>query len=287
MEKELSIENIKTKIFTIRNKQVILDRDLAQFYRIETRILKQAVNRNLERFPSKFMYELNKEEVDFMVSQYVIPSKQILGGSKPYAFTEQGVAMLSAVLHSKIAIQISIEIINAFVLMRKFLLNNKDTFKRLEIIETKLLEHDNNFTKLFNSLESSDLIPTKGVFFEGELFDSHKLISDLIKSAKTSIKLIDNFIDDRTLNLFTKRKENVEVIIYTNNINSSLKQDLKKYNSQYKPIQIKEFDLSHDRFLIIDEEVYHIGASLKDLGKKWFAFSKIEIQSLDIINRLE
>lgn len=273
---------IKNKILLFRNKQVILDKDLAKFYQIETRVLKQAVKRNLERFPSDFMFELNQEEIDFMVSQSVIPSKKHLGGSFPYVFTEQGVSMLSAVLNSKKAIQISIQIINAFVELRNFHIKNKDIFQRLNIVETKLLEHDNNFNKIFELLENHQ--PNKGVFFEGQLFDSYKFVSDLIRKAKKEIRLIDNYVDERTLNLFTKT--NVEVIIYTKNITNRLKKDLEKYNSQYDNVEIKEFALSHDRFLIIDNDVYHIGASLKDLGKKWFGFSRMENKSLEVMKRL-
>jgi DNA-binding PadR family transcriptional regulator/ribosomal protein L30E len=282
MENEI-IETIKPKIHKLRGVYVILDEDLAEFYKVETRRLNEQVNRNIERFPEDFLFRLKKDEYQNLKSQFATSSSEHGGRRKlPYAFTEQGVAMLSSVLHSKKAVQISIQIINAFVQLRKFISKNQDIFQRLNIIETKILEHDNNFNKIFNLLENQ--IPQKGIFFEGQLFDAHTFISDLIRQAKKEIILIDNYIDDRTLKLFNKSR--VKVTIYTKNITQNLKQDLKKYNSQYKKIEIKQFNLSHDRFLIIDEQVYHIGASLKDLGKKWFGFSKMDDKSLEILRRL-
>ncbi len=285
MESLIQINQVKNKIYTIRGVQIILDRDLAEFYEIETRALKQAVKRNIQRFPSDFMFELSNIEIELMVSQSVIPSKQHLGGSIPYAFTEQGVSMLSSILHTKKAVQINIQIMRTFVQMRKFLSENQDVFQRLNIIETKLIGHDNNFNQIFKLLENQT--PQKGVFYENQLFEAHTFISDLIKQAKKEIKLIDNYIDDRTLKILNKREKEVKVIIYTKEITQNLKQDLKKYNFQYESIQIKQFNLSHDRFLIIDNEIYHIGASLKDLGKKWFGFSKMDNLSLGILKSLE
>jgi hypothetical protein len=171
--------------------------------------------------------------------------------------------------------------------MRKILSKNKEVFQRLNIVETKLLEHDNNFTEIFNLLENDKLNKKMGIFFNGQLFDSYVFISDLIRQAKRKIKLIDNFVDDRTLNIFKKKENQVKVIIYTKNLTEKLKEDLKKFNEQYNNLEIKKFEKSHDKFLIIDDEVYHIGASLKDLGKKWFAFSKMENLGEEIIKRLK
>lgn len=277
--KELTIKN---KIHTIRGKQVILDRDLAGLYQIETRSLKQAINRNKNRFPSDFMFELNDLEINFMVSQSVIPSKQHLGGSKPYVFTEQGVAMLSSVLKNELAIQININIMRAFVEMKNFLHSNAEIFQRLQTTEQKLVTHDNKIDQIFNLIQEKDIKPNKGIFFDGQIFDAYKFINDLIKSAKQEIILIDNYIDETTLTIFSKTK--VKTTIYTKEITKQLELDLKKYNKQYNNIQIKEFNKSHDRFLIIDKEIYHIGASLKDLGKKWFAFSKFE--DLNLLTKL-
>jgi hypothetical protein len=277
--KEVVNKNI---IHTIRGVQVILDRDLAKLYEIETRALKQAVNRNKQRFPSDFMLILNENDVNLMVSQNVIPSKAYFGGALPFVFTEQGVAMLSSVLNSEKAIEINIQIIRAFIEMRKFLVLNAELFQRLDSVEKKQLEYDNKFEQVFKAIESK-ITPSKGIFFNGQVFDAYSFVSDLIRSAKKSIILIDNYVDDTVLTLFSKR--NINVTIYTKEISKKLKLDLEKYNSQYKPIKIKPFTNSHDRFMIIDNTIYHFGASLKDLGKKWFAFSKLN--SPNILQKLQ
>ncbi len=278
---------IQHKIITLRNQQVMLDRDLAELYQVETRALKQAVKRNIGRFPEDFMFELNDEEINLMVSQNVIPSKKHLGGAKPYAFTEQGVSMLSSVLTSKIAINVNISIFRAFAKMRKFLMANAVIFQKFDYIEQKLLQHDENFEKVFKAIESNEVKPKQGIFYDGQIFDAYVFVADLIKSAQKSIVLIDNYVDDSVLTLFSKNQR-VEVTIFTKNILKQLKLDLKKYNAQYKPISIKRFNSAHDRFIIIDNKnVYHFGASLKDLGKKWFAFSKFDMEAVDILNRLK
>ena len=199
--------------------------------------------------------------------------------------------MLSSILNSKKAVEISIMVINEFIAMRKFISSNKEIFSRLDKVENKqaLLEHktDKNFEKVFQALEKHDL-PKQGIFYNGEVFDAHKFASDLVRRARESIILIDNYVDDTTLSILAKRKRNVRVTIYTKNITKQLKLDVKKHNEQYQTIQLKEFKEAHDRFLIIDNKtVYHIGASLKDLGKKWFAFSKMEKNALEMIGKLE
>ena len=282
----VSEESIQNKIYTIRGMQVMLDRDLAQLYQVETRALKQAVKRNMGRFPEDFMFELTDNEIDAMVSQSVIPSKQHLGGAKPFVFTEEGVTMLSSVLKSKIAIEVNISIFRAFAKMRKFLLSNASIFQRLDHIEHHLSKHDEQFTKVFNAIENKSVKPKQGIFFDGQIFDAYAFVADLIKSAKVSIILIDNYIDESVLTLFSKNQD-VDVTIYTKTVTKQLKLDLQKYNAQYRPIEIKIFKESHDRFMIIDrDEVYHIGASLKDLGKKWFAFSRMDKENLKILERL-
>ena len=286
-EVAINLKTIQNKIFTLRDQQVMLDRDLAELYQVETRALKQAVKRNIERFPDDFLFELTKKEIDTMVSQSVIPSKQHLGGAKPFAFTEQGVSMLSSVLTSKVAIEINISIFRAFVQMRKFLSTNAELFKKVEYLDKKLLKHDENFEKIFKIIESKDIQPKQGIFFDGQMFDAYLFVSSLIKNANKSIVLIDNYIDETILTLFSKNQK-IEVTIYTKEISKRLKLDLKKYNSQYKPIEIKQFQSAHDRFLIIDDkDIYHFGASLKDLGKKWFAFSKFDIDAIEVLNKLE
>ncbi|QOP43229.1 ORF6N domain-containing protein [Sulfurimonas sediminis] len=252
--------DIQDKIFTIRGVQVILDRDLAALYQVETKVFNQAVKRNIERFPEKFRFQLTKEELQNLRSQNVTFKENLITKYLPYAFTEFGVSMLSAVLKSDIAIEISIKIIESFVNMRKVMSSNTLMYQRLERIENRLSVHDEKFEKIFKAIEDKSIKPKQGIFYDGQIFDAYLFVSDLIKSAKKSIFLIDNYIDATILTLFSKNQK----------------------------IEIKKFDQSHDRFLIIDEkEVYHIGASLKDLGKKWFAFSKMDINSFEIIGKLK
>jgi hypothetical protein len=281
-------ENIKNKIFTIRGLQVMLDRDLAKLYGVETKVFNQAVKRNIERFPSDFMFQLSKDEFENWRSQIVTSNSDKMGLRRPpYAFTEQGVSMLSAILKSDIAVNISVKIIRAFVDMRKVISNNSLIYKKLDNLERKQILNDEKFEKLFNALEDKTIKPKQGIFYDGQIFDAYSFVSDLIRGVKSKIILIDNYCDDSVLTLFIKN-QNIDVTIYTKNISKQLNLDLQKYNSQYKPIEIKKFENSHDRFLVVDDkELYHIGASLKDLGKKWFAFSKMDIGSFDILKRLE
>jgi hypothetical protein len=283
----LDSNNIKNRIYSIRGKKVILDYDLANLYEVETKALKRTVKRNIERFPANFMFELTKKEIQNLRYQNGTSSSH--GGIRylPYAFTEQGVAMLSGLLNSKIAINVSIQIINIFVTIRRFLTTNGQLIGRLETVEKKQFEHDKRFDIIFNAIENKNTKPHQGIFFDGEVFDSYKFVSDIIRSAKESIVLIDNYIDDSVLTHFSKRKKDVKVKIFTKQISNQLKLDLEKFNSQYPPIEVIKFTKSHDRFLIIDDkEVYHIGASLKDLGKKWFAFSKLDGYLVEIKNKL-
>lgn len=281
--------NIQNKIYTLRGLQVMLDRDLAELYGVETKVFNQAVKRNSERFPVDFMFQLTKEELENWRSQFVTSNKEKMGLRRPpYAFTEQGVSMLSAVLKSSMAVDMSVKIIRTFVNMRKFIANNGVLFQKIDTIEQKLLKHDEKFNQLFNAIESKELKPDHGIFYENQIFDAHVFVSDLIKSAKSSIVLIDNYVDESVLVLLSKRTDGCCATIYTKTITSQLSLDLKKHNAQYRPIEIKEFSASHDRFLILDEEeIYHIGASLKDLGKKWFAFSKFEKGSVEMLGRLK
>ncbi len=292
MNKIIKVENIQKHILTIRNVQVMLDRDLAELYGVKAIRLREQVKRNIKRFPEDFMFQLNNEEVDSMVSQNAIPSKQHLGGHLPYVFTEQGVSMLSAILKSSVAVEISVNIIRAFVEMRKFIATNALLFHRIERIETMhqiyQIKTDEKFEQLFKALEDKSIRPKQGLFYDGQVFDAYSLIADIIRSAKKSIILIDNYIDDTVLKLFIKRKKGVKVTIYCKTISKVLEQDLVKYNSQYEPVEIRTLKTAHDRFLIIDEKtIYHFGASLKDLGKKWFAFSKLQMEAKEIINKLK
>ena len=284
--------DIKNKIFTLRNVQVILDKDLSMLYNVENRVLKQSVKRNLSRFPNDFMFEATNDEINFMVSQSVIPSKQHLGGAKPFLFTEQGVASLSGILNSDIAIQINIEILRTFVNMRNFLASNRELFQRLELIEKKQITYelktDDKFESIFSALENKSLTPKQGIFFDGQIFDAYAFISSLIREADKSIIILDNYIDESVLTHLSKASLHVDITILTKNISKQLKLDIQKYNQQYKNLTLKEFKNSHDRFIIIDEKnIYHIGASLKDLGKKWFAFSKLDEGSFALMNKVK
>jgi len=284
--KSSSIQNL---IYTFRSVQVMIDRDLAAMYQIETRVLNQAVTRNIERFPESFRFQLSDSEFENWKSQIVMSKEDKIGLRRPpYVFTEQGVAMLSGILNSKVAIQISIQIMNAFVEMRKVIASHSGLLHRLDKIELKQTKTDQQFEQVFKALESKNEIEKQGIFFDGQTFDAYTFAADIIRSAKQSIQLIDNYIDDSVLLLLTKRKKGVKATIYTKTISKTVEQDINKHNTQYEPVAIKIFDKAHDRFLIIDNSiVYHIGASLKDLGKKWFAFSVIEKDAVTIINQIE
>jgi hypothetical protein len=281
-------QNIQTKIYSLRGLQVMLDRDLAELYGVEPKRLNEQVKRNLNRFPEHFRFQLTQIEKDELVANCDRFNALKHSTSFPYAFTEQGISMLSAVLKSDLAVEVSIKIIDSFVNMRKFIASNALLFQKIDTMEKKLLNHDEKFNQLFNAIESKEIKPKEGIFYDNQIFDAYVFASDLIKSAKSSIVLIDNYIDESVLLLLSKRVDGCKALIYTKTITSQLGLDLKKHNAQYSPIEIKEFASSHDRFLIIDEcEIYHIGASLKDLGKKWFAFSKFEVGAIEMLGRLK
>lgn len=284
----IKLEEIQSRIFTIRGVPVMLDRDMALFYEVKPIRLREQVKRNIKRFPGDFMFKLTKEEVEFMVSQNAIPSKRHLGGYLPYIFTEQGVATISSVLTSTRAIEINIQIMRAFVAMRRFIAANAQIFQRLDTLEIRQIDTDMKIDKVLNAIEDKEIRPKQGIFYDGRIFDAYRFISNLIRSAQKSIILIDNYIDDTVLTLFSKRKKEVSVTLVTKTVSKRLKLDVKKFNDQYPPVVVKEFGYSHDRFLIIDDSIiYHFGASLKDLGKKWFAFSKMEIGAVEMLGKLE
>ena len=285
--------NIEPLIKVIRGQQVMLDKDLATLYGVETRVLNQTVKRNIERFPDDFRFELSREEC--LRSQIVISNGR--GGNRysTYAFTEQGVAMLSSVLRSQTAIEVNIQIMRAFVSMRHFMVNNASVFSRLETMEyhqLEILQHQQDTDKhieatnkrideVFRRLDEGNAKPKQGVFYNGQIYDAYTFVSDLIKSAKRHIVLIDNYVDETVLTLLDKRAEGVSAVIYTQQINRQFQLDIDRHNAQYAPIDVETFRLSHDRFLCIDDDIYHIGASIKDLGKKWFGFSKMKILTPD------
>jgi len=283
----IKTEEIHSKIFTIRGKQVMLDRDLAVLYDVQTKVLNQAVKRNKERFPENFSFQLTLSEKYELVTNCDRLTNLKHASVNPFVFTEQGVAMLSAILRSETAIQVSIQIMETFVEMRNEIVSNAEMFNRLLILENKLVESDKTVNKILQSFDKNPQIPSKGIFFEGQLFDAYVFTIDLIKSAKKSIILIDNYVDETTLLMLSKRDENCQAIIYSHKINAQLQLDIAKYNEQYPSVDIKPLKLSHDRFLIIDhKELYHFGASIKDLGKKWFAFSKINEFLPELVSKL-
>lgn len=301
------LENIENLIQVIRGKQVILDRDLARLYGVETRVLNQAVQRNIERFPADFMFQLSKEEFENWKSQFATSNvnsinltSQIVisngrGGQRylPYAFTENGIAMLSSVLRSPIAIATNIQIMRAFTAMRRFIAANAQVFQRLEVIEHTQLslaahqeEADKKFEEIFRRLDDGSVTQKQGIFYDGQIFDAYVFITERVREAKKRIVLIDNYIDESVFTILDKRPKGVKAKVYTKNLTPQLSLDLEKHNAQYAPIEVEPFDRSHDRFLCIDDTVYHIGASLKDLGKKWFAFAKMELTTDDLLTKI-
>ncbi|MEQ9187186.1 MAG: ORF6N domain-containing protein [Cryomorphaceae bacterium] len=284
----ISKDQIENRIFTIRGNQVMIDRDLAEMYQVETKVLNQAVKRNIERFPELFRFQLTDDEKIELVTNCDRFESLKHSSNNPFAFTEQGVAMLSAVLRSETAIKVSIQIINAFVEMRKLIANHSGLLQRMDYVERKLVETDQKFEQVFKALERKDNIPSQGVFFEGQVFDAYELASKIIRSAKSSIVLIDNYVNETTLTHLAKKKNGVQVSLLTKSLGKQIKLDVQKADAQYGDFEVNAFTQSHDRFLIIDgKEVYHLGASLKDLGKKWFAFSKMEAKSVEgILNSI-
>jgi hypothetical protein len=284
------MENIQTMIFTIRGTQVMIDRDLAELYQVENKRLNEQVKRNISRFPETFRFQLSNSEKNELVANCDRFEGMKHSAVNPYAFTEQGVSMLSAILRSETAIKVSIDIINAFVEMRRFIQHNANIFTRLDFVERRQIafesETEKKFERVFRALEVG-VAPKQGVFYDGQVYDAYTFVADLIRKAKIRLILIDNYIDDSVLTLLTKRHKGVEVTIYTKTISKQLALDLEKHNQQYPPITIDLFKSAHDRFLIIDDrEIYHIGASLKDLGKKWFAFSRFEVGAVEMLNKL-
>lgn len=283
-------KEIRNMIYTFRGKQVMIDSDLAMLYRVETKVFNQAVKRNLNRFPEHFRFQLTEEEYKNLRSQIVTSSGNAHGGRRymPYVFTEQGIAMLSAVLKSDIAIEVSIKIMDSFVEMRRFLASNKELFSRMDRIEIKQLETDKKLEEVFNYI-AADAEVKQNIFFDGQIYDAFSFIIGLIAKANNEIILIDNYVDINTLNLLCKKKQGVDVVIITAGKGGLSIKDVEKFNAQYPKLLVKMARDFHDRFLILDKaEVYHIGASIKDAGKKSFGITKIEEKDLikNLINKV-
>lgn len=275
-------DNIKSLIYTIRGKQVMLDSDVAMLYHYKTKNINKAMKRNIERFPEDFCFQLTEKEVENLRFQFGTSSleKENYGGRRylPYVYTEQGISMLAGVLKNEIAIQVSISIIRAFIEMRRFILLNGQVFQEIDDIKGKLLEHDRKFDEVFDELQRKQESEFKqSIFFDGQIYDAYSLIIDIIKKAKQKILIIDNYIDDSVLKMLLKKNKDVEVVILTTQNSNIRKLDIQKFNKQYPVLKLAYTNKFHDRFIVIDnKELYHIGASLKDLGKKCFAISRIE-----------
>lgn len=267
---------IENRIISLRGKQVMVDRDLAELYGVETKRLNEQVKRNIERFPESFRFQLTKEEKAELVANCDRFDNLKHSSTLPFAFTEQGVAMLSAVLKSPTAINTSIRIIEAFVAMRNFLMNNASIFQRMERIEMKQLKTEEKVDAILDKLNSSEEVK-QGVFYKGQIYDAFVFIIGKIKKAKKRIVILDNYIDESLLIQLSLRKPGVTVDIYDANISAALRLAVDRHNAQYPGVTLHEYKKAHDRFLIIDEDVYLIGHSLKDLGKKLFGFSKMEV----------
>ena len=287
IQNELAIEDIKNLIYTIRGKQVMMDSDVANIYHCETKYINRVVKRNIERFPEEFCFQLNENEFEVLRCQFVTLNENGRGQHRkylPYVFTEQGIAMLSALLKSDVAVSVSVNIMKAFIEMRKFLMLNGQVFERLTSMEYKLLEHDKKFDEVFNQLQLEENIKQR-IFFDGQIYDAYSLIVDIIKKANKKILIIDNYIDDSVLKMLAKKKNNVEVAIITSDKSNIGNLDIKKFNKEYPILKVAKTNKFHDRFIVIDnKEMYHLGASIKDLGKKCFGINKIE--DIEIIKKI-
>ena len=282
---------IKSRIYTIRGVQVMLDRDLAAIYGVETKVLNQAVKRNAERFPASFMFQLSSEETNYWKSHFVtsnLTAKEEAGvrmglRRPPYAFTEQGIAMLSAVLKSKTAILVSVRIMEVFVAMRRALASIAPMLARIDTVERRQItdqaRNEERFDTIFKAMEGGDF-PTQKVFFEGKHYDAYSFARKLVRKAMKSIILVDSYCDDITLDVLSQKRGGASVTIATTQ-NSSTRflspTAIAKFNKQNPILTIKTVGIFHDRFLILDgTELYHFGASLKDLGRQYCAVTKMD-----------
>lgn len=283
-------EEIQNLILHLRGQQVMLDSDLAVLYGVETKVLNQAVKRNLTRFPEHFRFQVEFDEVQNLRSQIVTSNLGVQGGRRyaPYVFTEQGVAMLAAVLKSEMAVSTSIQIMDAFVAMRKYLVSHAAVFQRLNLVERKQLEADQQFERIFKALEKGYDPHEHGIFYEGSVFDARLFVERLVNRAKRELILLDNYVDATTLGIFAGKQSSVKLRIYTKKRTVLLEQQLTAFTQQYGAVDLQLFSGAHDRFLIIDrQECYHFGASLKDLGKKLFAFSRMDSFVAELLHAVE
>jgi len=292
---------IARQILVIRDKQVMLDRDLATLYGVETKVLNQAVKRNQERFPERNCFQLTRDELP-NPSKSQIVTLNVSGNKRgsnvkklPFAFTEQGVAMLASVLRSETAVRISLQIMDAFVAMRHFMMQNGGFINRLSNVEAKILEqdshlidHDRKFDELFEAMDRGEL-KSKGLFYNNQEFDAYVFVCGLIRQAKRRIVLVDKYVSENVLAMMLKREKGVSATIYTDVQSKVHKVDLEKYNAQYpdSPLNVLSCYGMHDRFLFIDDTAYHFGASLKDLGKNTFFFTQEDFSLEEVLKKSE
>lgn len=296
---QITTDDIRSKIYVIHGIPVMFDFDLAKLYNIETKVLKQAVRRNLDSFPEDFMFVLSNKEANELIfggrSQIVTPPGYNIGITTPYVFTEAGVSMLSAILRSSAAVATRIQIMRAFVAMHQYLVQNAQVFQRLDRVEMTQLQQGEQLQQalgkinvLFDKMEQKALSPIQGVFYEGQVYSARRFVEDLVQKARREIVLVDTYVNSVVLDILDERAEGVAATIYTDKISSALRQDEALYFAQNKRhVTLKEYKTNfHDRFLIIDDDLYHFGASFKDLGKRLFAFDKMNIDKTIILNQL-
>lgn len=277
--------NIEELIYEVRGQNVMIDSDLAMIYEEETKYLKRAVRAHIKRFPDDFMFELTKDEYAALRCKNSTINKR--GGNRypPYAFTKNGIAMLSSVLNSETAIDANIYIMRAFT-SKYSLGGHTEVYQRIANIEHHQIEADKRIDEVFRRLDAHTPA-SQGIFFEGQIFDAYQFVCGLVRQAKKCIVLIDNYVDETVLTLLDKRESGVTATIYTQHVSQQLQLDIVRHNAQYSPIDVKPFNRAHDRFLLIDNDVYHIGASIKDLGKKWFAFTLMrDITSQELLDKI-
>ncbi len=266
-QSETGKTKIEERIFTIRGRQVMIDKDLALLYGVETKVLNQAVKRNIERFPASFMFRLEHEEFLELVTICDRFKNLKHSSNMPHAFTEEGVAMLASVLRSPTAVSVSIRIMESFVKIRQFLMKNSYMFQKMNILEMRLAETESKVGSIMKIIDNNPHIPQQGIFFDGQIYDAYAFVADLVRSAKGRIILIDNYIDDTVLTMMSKRTAGVEAVIYTGKISKQLRLDIDKHNAQYPPVEVRTFAKAHDRFLIIDDKVYLVGHPLRTWGR--------------------
>ena len=272
-------KDIKDLIYTIRGMQVMLDSDVANLFKYTTKNINKSVKNNAERFPEYYCFQLTTKEYNFLITRRYNITKIGRSNNRKYlpnVFTEYGITMLAALLKSEVAVNISIKIVNTFMQMRKNFSENNQVFERLTSLEYKLLEQEKKINNILGELKFEENIKQK-IFFKGQIYDAYSIIIDIIKSANKKILIIDNYIDDNVLKMLSKKKKDVEVTILTSIKSNIEKLDIKKFNKEYPILKLEKTNKFHDRFIIVDnKEMYHLGASIKDLGKKCFGINKIE-----------